>query len=126
MNRQNLEKANRLLKEIYQLMCYAPTIRDAFWRNIFHSVRAGDIDGAFLEVLARLDALGALHPELDRFLNDVVRDQIYKYHRELYKKRKHHLWNGYIYSMHDVRTFVYQSVPLYQMLIAKVRQVAEN
>lgn len=119
----NQAQAYKLLQEIYDLMTYAPSAWDAIWRLTVKEVRAGDIDGTFLEIMARLDALGALHPELDRIINDLIRDQIYQFYQALYKKRKPHLFNGYVYSMEDVWTFLGQAKPLFVMLVRKVDSI---
>ncbi|MBD2637291.1 hypothetical protein H6G52_18115 [Limnothrix sp. FACHB-881] len=118
----NIDQARGLLSEIEELL-RSGSLWDIAWRNILNEIRAGDVDGPFSEALAKIHALGALDHGLNEFINTFIRSQIQQFHQKLYKTRRRHLINGYVYKYSDVLVFVEESQKLVKALRKKIDQI---
>jgi len=120
----NIEQARQLIRDT-EVLLYQGSHWDLFWRHISNEIRVADVDGPFHEACVKLDALGALDPGLNEFLDDFIRQQIKRFYEQLYKTRKWHLLHGHVYRYSDVLTFVKDSQSLINLLKAKVDRIHE-
>jgi len=118
----NIDQARGLLSEIEALLC-SGSLWDIVWRNLLNEIRAGDVDGPFSEALAKIHALGALDHDLDKFIDDFIRSQIKQFHQKLYRTRRKHIINGYVYRYSDVLIFVEEGQKLVKALRKKIDQI---
>lgn len=118
----NIDQARGLLNEIEALL-YSGSGWDMFWRNVLNEIRAGDVDGLFHEALAKINALGALDDDLNKFISALIRSQIHQFYEKLYKTRRWHLINGHVYKYTDVLRFIKDSQTLIRLLRNKVEQI---